>query len=362
MRNYLLVIITALKIITCNAQQQTGITWIEGFPQDFSKDNKITMVDFYDKGCPPCVRLMKETFTDKRVIEFIQSNLTCFKFYAWAKENKPTQEKYKVYGIPMLVFFDSKGNEIERLSGFIPPDKLLIELNRIKKGENTYLSLKEQYSKEPNNPEIVYHLAFKEANIGRKGDDNSQILWKKLSEVSVPDSYYSDYAKLNYYTGILWANKQSTDLVVFLDSLVNDSLKLIGFKDVLNFFRYDKKDTVSEIKYYKKYSDYIINNKTTLSPSVLIDFLNGYSWRMTEFNQNLNDALEKINYVVSILPDNTVALDLAGKLDTQSEVLWKLNRNVDALMIVDRCIKLLPDNDYLKEKRQKIIESKNNAR
>jgi len=62
------------------------------------------------------------------------------------------------------------------------------------------------------------------------------------------------------------------------------------------------------------------------------------------------------------LPDNTVALDLAGKLDTQSEVLWKLNRNVDALMIVDRCIKLLPDNDYLKEKRQKIIESKNNAR
>ena len=93
MRKYFLVIIAALKIITCNAQQQTGITWIEGFPQDFSKDNKITMVDFYDKGCPPCIRLMKETFTDKRIIEFIQSNLTCYKFYAWAKENKQIQEK-----------------------------------------------------------------------------------------------------------------------------------------------------------------------------------------------------------------------------------------------------------------------------
>jgi len=39
--------------------------------------------------------------------------------------------KYRVSGIPALLFFDQRGNLQERINGYVPPDNLVATLRKI---------------------------------------------------------------------------------------------------------------------------------------------------------------------------------------------------------------------------------------
>ena len=80
--------------------------------------------------------------------------------------------------------------------------------------------------------------------------------------------------------------------------------------------------------------------------------LNSYAWRMTELELNLEDALTKIRRAVDLAREEG-AETLAQLWDTEAEVLWKLGHVEEAVMLIERCITLQPDDSYYQEQKAK---------
>jgi len=84
--------------------------------------------------------------------------------------------------------------------------------------------------------------------------------------------------------------------------------------------------------------------------------LNSYAWRMAEIETNLGDALIKVRKAVVITSDDPNRQ--AGIIDTEAEVLWKMNRFDEAIEAIEKAISIEPDNQYFNNQKEKFIESK----
>ena len=101
---------------------------------------EITMVDVYADWCIACKELEKYTFTDKEVSDQLNRiNLVKFDITKTNEDNSKFLNDYKLFGPPILLFFDQAGNEIEssRIIGFIDADTFIKKFNSIKTGIST---------------------------------------------------------------------------------------------------------------------------------------------------------------------------------------------------------------------------------
>ena len=83
--------------------------------------------------------------------------------------------------------------------------------------------------------------------------------------------------------------------------------------------------------------------------------LNSYAWRMAEIENNLENALLKINKAVSLTMNDTRQANI---LDTKAEVLWKMSRYDEAIKVIEKAINIEPENEYFKDQKEKFMESK----
>ena len=95
----------------------------EGFRQARSL-NKPILMDFFAEWCPGCHELDEKTWPDPAVQEeldrfvLVKLDLT--------KNDSRTQayhKKYKIIGMPTVIFFDPQGNELGRFEGYRPPEQ-----------------------------------------------------------------------------------------------------------------------------------------------------------------------------------------------------------------------------------------------
>ena len=84
-------------------------------------------------------------------------------------------------------------------------------------------------------------------------------------------------------------------------------------------------------------------------------FYNSFAWRMSEVGKNLDLALEKIHSDIAMVAEDDSS-SLAGYMDTEAEVLWKMGNIEDAVRIIDKCIALQPDDKYFKDQKSKFLE------
>ncbi|MBU2492537.1 MAG: thioredoxin family protein [Bacteroidetes bacterium] len=96
--------------------------------------NEKMILDFYADWCIPCKELDALTFSDERVItkskEFSNYKIDMTK--TMSDETEMIRNKFKIIGMPTLIFIDSQGNEIERVSQFITAEEILDIMSRIK--------------------------------------------------------------------------------------------------------------------------------------------------------------------------------------------------------------------------------------
>jgi len=343
-----------LPLLFCH-EPGSRIVWSEGFPEDFSIDDKIILVDFYSEACVPCERLKNETFADLHVVEFCHQNFRCFRLNNWAQENKSIQESNRVYEIPTLIFFNNRGEEIERLTGFIPPERMMDELWRIKQGKDTYLALKHQFMEDTLNQELIYQLAVREARIGRKGDKPSEALWKRLAEVSEPGSFHHDLALLNYYTGILWRDEKPDLLIHLLDHIDDYEFKLDGCKSVIDFYQYKQQKT-QELKYFRQYVNDLYRHRDPYDQKKLLKFFISYAFRAAETEPDPESTLLKIDSVFSDVSNALTPYEKADVYYIKAGLFRKMGQYKKAIAHLDTCIDLLPpaDRNHSVEKRAEI--------
>jgi thiol-disulfide isomerase/thioredoxin len=85
--------------------------------------NQLVLLDFTARWCPGCVRNKNEVFSTA-AFKKISKDLVKVKVDVDQFENFPFSEKYKVKGIPTLILLNANNEEIDRVIGFEPTEKL----------------------------------------------------------------------------------------------------------------------------------------------------------------------------------------------------------------------------------------------
>ncbi len=89
------------------------------------KENKLIFLDIYATWCGPCKRLKKNTFTNKKVGNFFNSNFINVTMDGEEGEGITISEKYKVSSYPTLYFINSDGKIITKEEGYLNPAEIL---------------------------------------------------------------------------------------------------------------------------------------------------------------------------------------------------------------------------------------------
>lgn len=110
--------------------QQKGkeVNWkilnsVESIEKSISDEKKPVMIDFYADWCAQCKELDEFTYTDPEIADLSQS-LNTIKIDL-TNENESITNKYNIKGLPVVIFMNSRGEEIKdlRITGFLKPDE-----------------------------------------------------------------------------------------------------------------------------------------------------------------------------------------------------------------------------------------------
>ncbi len=264
-------------------------------------------------------------------------------------QNKELAQKFRVSGIPAYIFVDEEGNEIDRIVGYMPPAEYLAEMTRIRNGINTMPDLVKRLQDEPGNVDLLVSLAGKvESATGLKA---AMTYWEMLFALESVEPLIHSTAALKMALYHANENNDPETLVSFINNETSTEVLPKAYEALRRFYR-GLKDNAAEADTYRRYVDFMSGVQKE-SPG----FLNGYAWRMTELELNLDNALERVNQAIAMFTDKDAARDKAQIMDTKGEVLWKLGRIDEAVAVMDECIKLQPEDNYYKEQKAKFLSA-----
>ena len=332
-----------LLIFGCNSQK---LNWYKGSLEDaFAlSDDKIIMIDFYTDWCAPCKLLDSDTFTNEEVIQYLDNNFIPIKINAESEYGMPLYEKFKGTGYPMIIFLDKEKNEIDRFYGFYPPNDFILKLNNILSGDHTFPDLLTKYKLGDNSSSTIFELAKKYFSRGEY-DDALQLYEKVLEN---KDLSYNMFHETNYSIGMIkLKNNESNNLEKYIRQYPESFLLKQSIINLLMYYKFNFLEK-KELDLYNKYIDRFSNDPL---------FLNQYSWRMTELNINLNNALQKINLSLSLIENDYKNQAMIN--DTKAEVYWKLGEVDKAIITINESISIDPDNQYYINQKEKFLNSIN---
>ncbi len=162
-----LLIITVGLFSFTKKEQPSGVNWmsIEEAIEAQQDNPKPIMIDVYTKWCGPCKMMSNNTFTDARVVEYLNEHFYCVKFDAESPDSVFFQNKYyknpdykpdtpgrngvhqfarmlNVSAYPTLYFMDEKAKGLGPVTGYRTPAQLEIFLHYFAK--KTYLTVRTQ--------------------------------------------------------------------------------------------------------------------------------------------------------------------------------------------------------------------------
>jgi thiol:disulfide interchange protein DsbD len=129
------VLIMAVGVYALIPYETNSVEW-KPFTQDALTEisGRGVVIDFYADWCIPCKELDAVTFSDPDVIalskefETYKADMT----KSLSPEVESIRERFKIIGVPTVLILNSKGEEVERITGFVNAKefyKIISEVN-----------------------------------------------------------------------------------------------------------------------------------------------------------------------------------------------------------------------------------------
>jgi thioredoxin-related protein len=150
----LLTIFAILGIAAC--QPDTSEMWfsgdLEAAQAEAGARGTMVMIEFYADWCNWCRRLEADTFS----VPEVQRELAKFVPIKLNGEEGGAElaASFGVDSYPTLIFLDPEGNEMDRILGYLPPDRFLRRVGRIRTGD-TFLACLRDLEEDPGNIEAI---------------------------------------------------------------------------------------------------------------------------------------------------------------------------------------------------------------
>ena len=256
-------------------------------------------------------------------------------------------KQYNCQGVPHLLFVDSEEKEVDRIIGFMPPTEYLLRIKDIAKKRNTLQDYLARYEKGEVNSEIITAIAMKYAD-RKENDQAAKFYFILINEYPDPSSEYYKKGKF-FLASHEFINGNENALKDYVSNNPDSPYQMSAYKKMAFHFA-DTQQREKELATYLEMLSTFPND-----PGVL----NTYAWRMAEIETNLEDALLKARKAVELTADDPNRQ--ANIIDTEAEVLWKMNRFDEAIQAIERAISIEPENQYFMGQKEKFIESKKTA-
>ena len=115
---------------------ESAIRWQMLAPQSIETARQLgrpAVVDFVADWCIPCHEMDRTTFADAAVRTEAE-RFEMFKADITHETDEATElaGRYHVQGVPTIIFFDSRGAEVQRLVGYVGPDEMHDTMRRVR--------------------------------------------------------------------------------------------------------------------------------------------------------------------------------------------------------------------------------------
>lgn len=112
-------------------ENKTGLNYYAGTYNEALEEaklkNKLVFLDAYTDWCGWCRKLDKTTFSNASVISYLNDNFVIMKVNIEKGDGPALRSKYSVNSYPTLLFINSKGKEVHRISGYVDATDFLVE-------------------------------------------------------------------------------------------------------------------------------------------------------------------------------------------------------------------------------------------
>ncbi len=100
------------------------------------KEGKPIFVDIYTKWCGPCKLMERNTFTLQEVYNVYNEEFINYKLDFETPEGQKFGARYGIQGVPVLLYFDSRGELKLRADGMQGKDQMIVNAQRVLKRSN----------------------------------------------------------------------------------------------------------------------------------------------------------------------------------------------------------------------------------
>ena len=150
----LLTVLATLGIAACRPDSST--TWFSGSLEaaraEAEARDTMVMIEFYADWCNWCRRLDADTFSVPEVQHEL-AKLVPMKLNG-ETGGADLAASFGVDSYPTLIFLDPDGNEMDRILGYLPPDRFLRRVQRIRTGDS-FLACLSNLEEDPGNIEAI---------------------------------------------------------------------------------------------------------------------------------------------------------------------------------------------------------------
>lgn len=161
----LCIMLLVLPVLMANSTKPSGFKFHKGnlttAKQKAAKEGKLYMVDFVAKWCMPCRWMEETTFSDPRVIKYLEDNYVAVKVDIDDFDGFAYKQLYDIKILPSILIFNSKGDIIDQYQESLSPTKMLKILQKHNRPENRLKATANQsaIATEYNTPQKPSHQA-----------------------------------------------------------------------------------------------------------------------------------------------------------------------------------------------------------